>query len=211
MAAQDLCSLSDVRGFLELPTGDTGRDSLISSTITPISDAIARYCQREFVATASATRVFRLDVGTLKLDFAPYDLRTASSVRLHPETDQPITLTAVTDYQLQPVTTPSFGVYTGIRIGSRQANVFQSDSARYFGYAQLGITGAWGFATVPEDVKRAAVVAVASAIRRDVPALDLGDMINTDPRQMAPDRPINYALPAASLRMLAPFRRHSFA
>jgi hypothetical protein len=58
-------------------------------------------------------------------------------------------------------------------------------------------------------VKQAAVVAVASALRRDVPALDLGDILD-DPRELTPDRPVNYALPAASLRMLAPYKRHGF-
>lgn len=209
MAAQDLCSLSDVRAFLELPTADTGRDTLISNTITPISDAIARYCQREFVATALATRTFRLDVGQLKLDLAPYDLRTASAVTLHPEQASPITLTATTQYQLQPITSVT-GTYTSIRLAGNLANLFQSDSARFFGYAQLSIAGAWGFSSVPSDVKQAAVIAVASAIRRDVPALDLGDVL-ADPRQITPDRPVNYALPAASLRMLAPFKRSGMA
>jgi len=209
MAAQDLCSLSDVRAFLELPAGDTGRDTLISNTITPISDAIARYTQREFIATASATRTFRLDVGQLKLDLAPYDLRTASEVKLHPEQASPITLTATTQYQLHPITSVS-GTYTALRLAGNIANIWQSDSARFFGYAQLSIAGAWGFSSVPVDVKQATIIAVASAIRRDIPAMDLGDVL-AEPRQMTPDRPVNYALPAASLRMLAPYKRHSFA
>lgn len=207
MAAQDLCTLSDVRAFLELPQADTGRDTLITNTITPISDAIARYCQREFVATASATRRFRLDVGSLKLDLAPYDLRTASSVTLHPETASPLTLTAISNYQLHPITAP-YSVYTAVRFAGNQPNLFQSDSARYFGYAQVDIAGAWGFASVPADVKQAAIIAVASAVRKDIPSLDLADF--SEPRQLAPDRPINYALPAASLRMLGPFRRFAF-
>lgn len=206
MAAQDLCSLSDVRSFLELPASDTGRDSLISSTITPISDAITRYCQREFIPTASATRRFRLGVGSLQVDLNPYDLRSASSVTLHPETASPLTLAADTQYQLHPITSP-LAVYTSIRLAGNIANLFQSDSGRYFGYAQIAVAGSWGFASVPEDVKRATVIAVASAIRKDVPALDLNDVLS-EPRQLAPDRPINYALPAASLRMLGPFRRH---
>lgn len=208
MAAQDLCTLSDVRAFLELPTADTGRDSLISATITPLSDAIARYCQREFVATASATRTFRLDVGQLKLDLAPYDLRTASAVTLHPESAAPITLTATSQYQLQPVT-PATGTYLSVRLANNIPNIWQSDSARFFGYAQVSIAGAWGFSAVPADVKQAAIIAVASAVRRDVPALDMGEML-VDSRQMTPDRPVNYALPAATLRMLAPFKRPNF-
>lgn len=207
MAAQDLCTLSDVRAFLELPSGDTGRDTLITNTITPISDAIARYCQREFVPTASATRTFRLDVGSLKVDLAPYDLRTASTVSLHPESSSPVTLTANTQYQLQPITSIN-GTYTSIRFASNIANIFQSDSGRFFGYAQFSIAGAWGFSAIPTDVKQAAIIAVASAVRKDVPALDIGDYLN-EPRQLTPERPINYALPAATLRMLSPYRRIS--
>lgn len=206
MAAQDLCSLSDVRAFLELPASDTARDSLISATITPISDAIARYCEREFVPTASATRTFRLDVASRRVDLAPYDLRTASTVSLHPESGSPVTLTANSQYQLHPITNP-FGVYTSVQFAGNLANLYQSDSGRFFGYVQVSIAGAWGFSAVPADVKQAAVIAVASAVRRDVPALDVGDYLNTDPRQMSAERPINYALPAASLRLLGPFRR----
>lgn len=206
MAAQDLCSLSDVRAFLELPASDTARDSLISATITPISDAIARYCEREFVPTASATRTFRLDVASRKVDLAPYDLRTASSVQIHPESAAPITLSAVRDYQLHPITS-RFGTYNYVQFAGNLANLYQSDSGRFFGYIQVSIAGAWGFASVPSDVKQAAIISVASAIRRDVPTLDVGDFLNTDPRQMTPDRPVNYAIPAAALRLLGPFRR----
>lgn len=205
MAAQDLCSLSEVRAFLELPNADTGRDTLISNTITPISDAIARYCQREFVPTSSATRRFPLSVGSLSVDLNPHDLRTVSALTLHPEDASPITLTANTEYQLHPITAP-FAVYTSVRIAANIANLFQSDSARYFGYAQVSIAGAWGFASIPSDVKQAAIIAVASAIRKDVPSLDLNDVLS-EPRQLSPDRPVNYALPSASLRMLGPFRR----
>ena len=98
MAAQDLCTLAEVRAFLELPNADTGRDTLISNTITPISDAISRYTQREFISTASATRTFRLDVGSLSVDLNPHDLRTVSALTLHPEATSPITLTASTEY-----------------------------------------------------------------------------------------------------------------
>jgi hypothetical protein len=209
MAAQDLCSLAEVRAFLELPASDTSRDALITSTITPISDAIARYTQREFVPTASATRTFALDIGQLKVDLAPYDLRTASTVRLHPEAASPITLTATSQYQLQPINS-QFGVYTSLRLANNIANIWQSESARWFGYAQVSVAGAWGFATVPTEVKQAAIIAVASAIRRDVAALDLGELLVDEPRQMGPDRPVNYALPAASLRMLSPYKRPNF-
>lgn len=205
MAAGDLCSRSEVRAFLELPAADTGRDSLVDTTITAISAAITQYAQREFTPTASATRRFELPVGNLSLDLAPYDLRTVSTLSLHPEEAAPDALTAISDFQLEPVAAPH-GVYTRVRFSSL-TTLFNSDSARYFGRTQVEIAGAWGFAAVPNDVKQAAVIAVASSLRRDVPALDLGDVLD-DPRQLGPDRPTNYALPAASIRMLSPYRRH---
>jgi hypothetical protein len=210
MAAQDLCSLSDVRAFLELPQSDTGRDALITSTITPISDAIARYCEREFVATASATRIFTLPVGERILSLAPYEIRTASAILLHPEEAQPETLTANVDYQLLPMPT-RFGTYYRVRFSADLTTLHDSDTAKYFGYSQVSIAGAWGMASVPADVKQATIIAVASAIRKDIPALDLGDIGLNEPRQLQPDRPVTYALPASTLRMLAPFRRIGMA
>lgn len=205
MAAGDLCSRAEVRAFLELPAADTGRDALVDTTITAISAAIAEYTQREFTPTASATRRFALPVGNHSLDLAPYDLRTVTTLKLHPEDAAPDTLTANSDYQLEPITNAQ-GVYTRVRF-SALTTLFNSDSARYFGRTQVEIAGAWGFASIPNDVKQAAVIAVASALRRDVPALDLGDILD-NPRELTPDRPVNYALPAASLRMLAPYKRH---
>jgi hypothetical protein len=60
--------------------------------------------------------------------------------------------------------------------------------------------------SIPVDVKQACVVSVAAAMRRDVVNLDLGDVLS-DPRELGPDRPTNYALPAAALRLLGPYRR----
>jgi hypothetical protein len=210
MAAQDLCSLSEVRAFLELPQADTGRDTLITNTITPISDAIARYCDREFVATGSATRTFTLPVGHRVLELAPYELRTVTTLRLHPEEAQPETLTATQDYQLLPLPT-RFGTYLKVRFSADLTTLHDGDSAKYFGYSQVSIAGAWGMASVPSDVKQAAIIAVASAIRKDIPALDLGDIGLNEPRQLQPDRPVTYALPASSLRMLSPYRRVGMA
>jgi len=206
MAAQDLCSLSEVRAYLELPAADTGRDTLITNSITPVSDAIMRFTQREFApATASATRTFRLDVGNLKLDLAPYDLRSVTTVTLHPESSAPITMTATSQYQLHPITSTS-SVYTSVKLAGNIANLWQSDSGRFFGYAQISIAGAWGFASVPSDVKQAAIIAVASQVRRDIVALDMGDVLS-DPRELGPERPTNYALPAASIRLLSTYKR----
>lgn len=204
MAAQDLCTLADVRAALELPTADTSRDSLISTLITQASEAIMADVGREFApATGSATRRFRVD--GFKVDLEPYDLRTASTVTLHPESTSPITLTANTDYQLTPIGAPS-GTFTSVKLSATLVSVASSTTPFNFGYALLDISGAWGFASVPEDVKRAAVLTVSSWLRRDVMAFALTSEIELG-RGLAPAVPAGFAIPSDARRLLEPYMR----
>ena len=203
MATGDLCTLAEARAFLELPVADTARDSLITTTIAAVSKAIQQYTQRELYPAGSATRVFKLPMGQYTLALAPYDLRSVTSLTFHAD-ETSLVLTAA-DYQTQPVTNPD-GMYSAVQFSNQVANLWNSDSARYFGYSRVTIAGTWGPAAIPVDVKQACVVSVAAAMRRDVVNLDLGDVLS-DPRELGPDRPTNYALPAAALRLLGPYRR----
>lgn len=204
MAAQDLCSLSDVRAALEIPGTDTSRDSLISTLITAASDAIMAETEREFApATSSATRRFKIDTWAMSL--APYDLRTVSSFVLHPESSSPLTLTATTDYQLEPVTTDT-GTYTSVQFSAYLAALPSSQTAFAFGYALCDITGAWGCATVPTDVNRACVVTVASWMRRDVSALIAASELDIG-GGIAPAFPTTMEIPNAAKRLLFPYFR----
>ena len=203
MAAQDLCSLSDVRAALEIPGSDTSRDSLISTLITTASDAIMEEVEREFApTTASATRRFKID--TWMFSLAPYDLRSVTSFVLHPEASSPLTLTANTDYQLAPVTSKT-GTYTSVQLSAYLAALPSSQTAFAFGYALCDITGSWGFASVPTDVNRATVITVASWLRKDVsalvgPEIDLGGGI-------APAFAPTMEIPHAAMALLAPYYR----
>lgn len=204
MAAQDLCSLADVRASLELPSADTSRDTLIGTLITAASQAILREVDREFApATASATRRFRVDDLTLSL--APFDLRTASSVTLNPETSNPITLTATQDYQLLPIGSPS-GTFTSVRFSSLLTALYASNTVFAFGYALCDISGAWGFATVPVDVNRACVVTVGAWLRKDVSQLFTSGELDMG-GGLAPAFPTTLEIPNAAIALLQPFYR----
>lgn len=203
MATGDLCTLANVREFLELPGADTGRDALISTTITAVSVAIRGYTQRELYPVGTATRVVRLPIASYVASLTPYDLRSVTSVALH--VDETSVTVAAADYQVLPVSSPD-GIYTQLQFSDNNPSLWNSDSARYFGYSRVTIVGSWGPATIPVDVTQAAVIAVASNLRRDIAALDLGDL-QSDPRSMTPDRAISYTLPAATIRMLGPYRR----
>src|SRR5262245_24409527 len=202
MAAQDLCSLADVRAALELPAADTSRDTLISSLITAASVAIMAEVQREFApVTASATRRFRTE--GLVLSLAPYDLRTVTSLTVNPESSSPYTAVATQDYQLEPIGSPT-GTFTSVQFSAYLTALTGGQTTFAFGYTIVDINGAWGFASVPLDVNRATVVTVASWLRKDVTALiaaaemDVGGGI-------APGFPATMEIPNAAKRLLHPY------
>ena len=206
MAAGDLTTRADVQTFLE--SSDTSRNSAIDAAIINASAAITRYCAREFVPTATATRTFavvptetRGPLGAYRVDLAPYDLRTVTTAHLHYGTPAQATLTT-SDYLLQPQngTGPTF---TEMLI-RKSANVQSGDRIADFGTAELRIAGAWGFSAIPSDVSYACILTVATWMRRDVPALEAG---LDDPRMMLPDQPMGRRIPGAALALLSPFRR----
>src|SRR3990167_620822 len=208
MATQDLTTLAAVRARLELPTDETGRDTLISAYITSASDAIMREADREFApATSAATRRRRVFPakrvrGNLLVELAPYDLRTVSTMSLNPEESSPTTLVATTDYILEPVGAP-LGVYGYVLL--RNTLVLNSTLLNRFGFAYLDIAGAWGFSAPPSDVAEACIDTVVSWLRRDFRAF--ADLDVSDGRSLAPFPVGTYSLPVSALKKLTPFRR----
>lgn len=186
--------------MLEL-TG-TGSDGLIDAAIGAASETIITQLEREFApAVGSATRRFPIPVDEHVIDLTPYDLRSVASLSLHPESGTPELLTA-SAYLLEPVVA-KFGVYTKIRIASDVS--LSSATARRFGYALADVAGAWGFATVPAEVKRAAIDTVCSWVDRAVAVY--GDPNDENPRMIRPDRFGGWAIPKKALQELNPFKR----
>lgn len=206
MAAGDLTTRADVQTFLE--SSDTSRNAAIDAAITNASTAITRYCAREFVPTASAARTFSIiptetrgPLGPYRVDLSPFDLRTVSTAHLHYSTADQVTLTTA-DYLLLPENGTG-STYTEMLI-RKAADVQTGDRFANFGTAQVRISGAWGFASIPTDVAYACILTVAGWLRRDVPALEAG---LDDPRMMLPDQPMGRRIPGAALALLSPYRR----
>lgn len=201
MAAYDLCSLSEVRSFLQKPTSDTDQDTIIQAIISRASLAIMRYTDREFApATTSATRKFEWDAQTPWLSLAPYDLRTVTLFRLDSDQASPSTLTTA-DYRLAPRPSRD-GTYTAVKL--RPSSVV-SPTWQFPDVREVEITGAWGFAAIPEDVKHTAIVTTATWLRRDVSAFSQTFNLNED-RVERPE-----FLPSAIARQLDHYKRHSYA
>lgn len=208
MAAGDLVTRAEVRTALELPASDTSRDALIDALITYYSKAICDEVDRQFAPIEGSvgtptTKRFRLPFGEYRLDLAPYDAASISSIVLHPESGGPITLSATTQWQAHPVAKPD-GVYTSVQFSALMTGIFTSQTAINFGHVLVDVSGVWGFASVPAPVKQATIIAVSSAMRRDVTQFDLSI---DEGGSIRPDSVGTFGLPPASRRLLSPYRR----
>lgn len=204
---RDLCTVADVKTSFEPAISSTARDTLIQTLITPASVEMMKYAERQFApATASATNRFTIDLdqnpdGGWIADLAPYDIRTVTSVTLHPEATSPTTVTAA-DYALEPIGNFD-GVYYKLRL-SPYLSMISAFSMR-FGEAQVDITGAWGFAAVPVDVKRLCVLTVKAWMRQNPAAYAFPDMQPME--QVQPESPATFMLPGAVLAGLSHYKR----
>lgn len=205
--SSNLCNLYDVRDRMESEDTDRSRDGLIETLIPIASEAIMAEFEREFgPATASATRRFRVDPTSfakrmLFVELAPYDLRAATTITLHPEQSglsQMLTLGA--DYVQEPE--PSkYGVYTHLKLrGDLNLN---SLVANTFGFAYLDVAGAWGFATVPPKIVQATASTVISWLPRLVSALAVEGLDNLG-HIVAPS---TWGIPPDARRLAESFRR----
>ena len=200
----DLCTVADVRQALRL-TVDRTRDDLIQAYISNASVMIMRWTDREFApASTGVTRTFQLDItgGDLVIELNPWDLRTATTVTLSPEATTPIILTSA-QYSLEPIRAPE-GVYKRIKISPFLPVI--TTTALVFGYAKVSIQGNWGFASVPDDVRQAAVRTVASWLDIAQGQYASSDIFADAPRVTSPADP-NYGLPLAAQRLLSTYRR----
>jgi hypothetical protein len=196
-----LCSVDDVKEYLELTTADS--DDLILQSIVAASSIIPERYQREFVGPSGGTRTFSAR-GYL-VDLAPYDLRTVTSVTMHPE-ETAQTLVVDSDYLLRPQGGFRLGgTYWHIRLSPR-VNL-SSTVFREFGEARLQVIGDWGcFSTgaVDASVKRAAVFTAAAWTDKAISEYGLA---GEEPRELRPDRFATYGIPAAAHAILYPWGR----
>lgn len=198
MAAIDLTTRANVRAFLQKPAGDTAQDAIIDALVTAASRLIMDECEREFApVTATATRTFSVARrnGALWLDLNPYDLRTVTQVRVDTDTSSPTTL-ASDEYRLWPRPNKD-GTFLAIKLQP------QSHSIGRIAWEdrEVQVTGAWGFAAVPEDVEMWCRITVAIWLRRDVQAFSTTFSIEED-RLERPE-----ALPSAVRSGLRHYRR----
>lgn len=202
--AGGLCTLAQVKARLNKTTSDYDDriDALIAALLPTVN---ARY-GREFMPGATTKRTFPVTSRFVSLGAS--DLRTVTTVKLHPETTSPTTLAENTDYALMPVgADPLTGTYGAIRLAGTLS--VSSDFLTAFGVAQLEIDGAWGCWTtvtdVPEDINTAAIECVLAWINK--PVAQIGVLGSGEPRQVEPAVPSTWDIPSSAHRKFQAYNR----
>lgn len=150
----DYVVVADVRSYVRIPSGDTADDAILSIAASSASRAIDQFCNRQF-GTATGTRVYLADGShRMRID----DVQSVSAVVVDGET------LSASDYVLTPRNALANG---------RPYEVIEfSDSLRWAFKcgAEVYITGAFGWSSVPVAVKQAALLQASRLVsRRDSP------------------------------------------
>lgn len=162
------CTLADVKAALRIT--DTVDDTLLELAVESASRAIDAYCGRVFYSMGSSARYF----ATGDPYFCPIDdlisiteLATATTSNGNYDTIWANYVNgAPGDYQLEPLNAdyPTDGVpspTTGIR--ARWRYLFPTIG----GTAMVKVTGVWGWASIPTDIKAATILQAMRFFKRN--------------------------------------------
>lgn len=164
----DYCTTGDIIGR---QITDSSWNTILGEEITAASGWIDDHCGRQFGKAGTATaRVFRAS-NPLRLDLEGNDIHTTTGlvIKTDPgDTGTFSTTWTTTDYELEPLNGLKSGVaWPTTHIRAVEGLCFPVDGRR----AQVQITADWGWASVPERVKRACIIrAGALFLRKQSPA-----------------------------------------
>ena len=164
------CTLAELRGRMNIPTADTGSDTIYEATIEAASRAIDGFCARRFYQIADTVRYFTpTDPTWLEVP----DLVSVSAFVTDADGDRVYELTwASTDYDLEPYNGADVGLpYTSIATMPMSRYRFPCESPK-----GVKITGTWGWPSIPTPIKEACILqAMRIAKRPSAPfGIDLG-------------------------------------
>lgn len=196
LSGVDLCTVAQVREWLQKPGGDTAQDTVIQNTITRASRAILTYLDREVVVSGSNPQTRVVDVGghayTRVVPVGDMASTPTAVLILGEDGATVATLTVGTDVQALPLVRRSWEPITHLRLRDSAGTL----DSRY----QLSVTGSWGWPAVPEDITQAAVMTAGSWVRRYVQAF------TTSYSPEAVEEGAPESIPGAARAMLRPHR-----
>lgn len=169
----DYCTVEDVRDFLGIE--DSGDDDELSVIIDAVSTAINQHCGQFFSKDNTATARSFHATNRYRLWTPPFHTTTDLAVKTDTSDDGTFnqTWTVTTDYVAEP---PGGYDSAGLTVSYHAISAtgfrcFPVDPSR----PRVEVTAQWGWASVPDPVKRAAVIKAARLLRRsDAPEGILG-------------------------------------
>lgn len=196
--APALVTLTQVREYLQKPSGDTLQDTMIEALIVRASHLILDYAGREFVLAdgGSNPRTRVVEVGgywrTRVIPVGDMASLPTAVVVQDQDAETVATLTVGTDIEARPLVRRAWEPVTHIFLRSSAGAVDPT--------YRLSVTGTFGFPSVPADVQQACIITVGTWLRRDVSAFSQTFALD----EARIERP--QALPQAAMRMLDPWR-----
>lgn len=158
MATGDLCTVSDVKAFLDIPAGTTTNDALLQTLVTNASSFVNNMVNRNLLS-ASYTET-RNGVGGDRLPFREYPVTAVASV-------------AIDGRAIQPSTSPEgFGYVFDDTMLYLRCGIFPR------GVQNVVIQYTAGYANTPADISQACVEIVAAKYKRRTDIHISGKSIN---------------------------------
>ena len=196
------CTQNELKGFVGIPTSDSGDDDLLDDAVNAASRQIDACCGRIFYAQGSATarKFFTNDPYRLRVD--DISSETGLVVKLDDDDDGTYEVTvASSEFQLLPIN----GVVGGILIspfyiielfsgGSQEWPMdFSSNRPR------AEVTAKWGFPSVPEQIRQATLMLASELFAMRNAPLGVAGVGDFGVVNIQQNREIT--------RMIAPFRK----
>ena len=196
------CTQNELKGFVGIPTSDSGDDDLIYDEVNAASLQIDAFCGRIFYAQGAATarKFFTNDPYRLRVD--DISSETGLVVKLDDDDDGTYEVTvASSEFQLLPIN----GVVGGILIspfyiielfsgGSQEWPMdFSSNRPR------AEVTAKWGFPSVPEQIRQATLMLASELFAMRNAPLGVAGVGDFGVVNIQQNREIT--------RMIAPFRK----
>ena len=196
------CTQNELKGFVGIPTSDSGDDDLLDDAVNAASRQIDAFCGRIFYAQGAATarKFFTNDPYRLRVD--DISSETGLVVKLEDDDDGTYEVTvASSEFQLLPIN----GVVGGILIspfyiielfsgGSQEWPMdFSSNRPR------AEVTAKWGFPSVPEQIRQATLMLASELFAMRNAPLGVAGVGDFGVVNIQQNREIT--------RMIAPFRK----
>lgn len=179
---RELTDVDSVRQFMQKSTSDKLQDEDIEVLVLGASQAIIRYCNREFGPTPEETRSFEFEPngnGFETVDLKPYEYRTLKTVTIDPDFSGGTALTS-NQYRQWPYPARD-GTFFGVRLVNLEElttpTSMPATAGLPFHTRRLDVSADWGTASVPLEVEHWANVTVEAwaHLRREGAAPNLSD------------------------------------